>query len=131
MGNKSTTANVRNRHGDLTVQHHETDSPLLPVAQLERLHQFKPDAVDFVIEQTQIEADYRRAESHRVNTFVFVERVIGQVFALLIGLTGIVSGAYVAVHGQPTAGATIASLSLTGLAVVFLKGKISAKTPQN
>jgi hypothetical protein len=40
------------------------------------------------------------------------------------------SGAYVAVNGQPTAGATIASLSLTGLAVVFLKGKLS-KPPQN
>ena len=127
---KTTTANVRNRHGDLTVQHHETDSPLLPVAQLEHLHQFKPDAVDFVIEQTKIEADYRRAETQRLNTLVFVERVIGQVFALLIGLSGIFSGAYVAVNGQPTAGATIASLSLTGLAVVFLKGKMS-KTPQN
>ncbi|MEI6747072.1 MAG: hypothetical protein WCL34_14000 [Methylococcaceae bacterium] len=127
---KTTTANVRNRHGDLTVQHHETDSPLLPVAQLEHLHQFKPDAVDFVIEQTKIEADYRRAETQRLNTLVFVERVIGQVFALLIGLSGIFSGAYVAVNGQPTAGATIASLSLTGLAVVFLKGKMS-KPPQN
>lgn len=127
---KTTTANVRNRHGDLTVQHHETDSPLLPVAQLEHLHQFKPDAVDFVINQTKIEADYRRSETHRLNTLVFVERVIGQVFALLIGLSGIFSGAYVAVNGQPTAGATIASLSLIGLAVVFLKGKIS-KPPQN
>jgi hypothetical protein len=127
---KTTTANVRNRHGDLTVQHHETDSPLLPVAQLEHLHQFKPDAVDFVIEQTKIEADYRRSETQRLNTLVFVERVIGQVFALLIGLSGIFSGAYVAVNGQPTAGATIASLSLTGLAVVFLKGKMS-KPPQN
>lgn len=122
---KTTTANVRNRHGDLTVQHHETDSPLLPVAQLERLHEFKPEAVDFVIEQTKIEADYRRAETQRLNTLVFVERVIGQVFALLIGVSGILSGAYVAVNGQPTAGATIASLSLTGLAVVFLKGKVS------
>lgn len=122
---KTTTANVRNRHGDLTVQHHETDSPLLPVAQLEHLHQFKPDAVDFVISQTKIEADYRRGETRRLNTLVFVERVIGQIFALLIGLSGIFSGAYVAVNGQPTAGATIASLSLTGLAVVFLKGKMS------
>lgn len=126
---KTTTANVRNRHGDLTVQHHETDSPLLPVAQLEHLHQFKPDAVDFVISQTKIEADYRRSETRRLNTLVFVERVIGQLFALLIGLSGIFSGAYVAVNGQPTAGATIASLSLTGLAVVFLKGKMS-KPPE-
>lgn len=127
---KTTTANVRHRDGDLTVQHHETDSPLLPVAQLEQLQQFKPDAVDFVISQTKVEADYRRSENHRINTLVFVERLVGQVFALLIGLSGIFSGAYVAVNGQPTAGATIASLALTGLAVVFLKGK-GSKPPQN
>lgn len=120
---KTTTANVRHRHGDLTVQHHETDSPLLPVAQLEQLNQFKPDAVDFVIHQTEIEAAHRRSEHKRVNTFVFIERIIGQVFALLIGLAGIFSGAYVSVNGQPTAGGTIAGLAITGLAAVFLTGK--------
>jgi hypothetical protein len=72
---KTTTANVRNRHGDLTVQHHETDSPLLPVAQLELLHQFKPDAVDFVISQTKIEADYRRATTSINTDFVFLGKL--------------------------------------------------------
>lgn len=124
---KSTTANVRHRQGNLTVQQHETDSPILPVSQLQQLNSFKPDAVDWVIKQTQIEAEYRRAESRRVNTFVFIERVIGQVFALLIGISGIVGGSYVAIHDQPWAGGTIASLAITGLAAVFLTGRASKK----
>lgn len=122
---KQTSAQVRNRHGDeLSVQQHETDSPVLPVAQLERLHKFKPDAVDWIIRQTQIEAEHRRAESKRVNTFIFIEKVIGQVFALLIGMAGIGYGAHVAVQGQPWAGGIIASLAITGLAAVFLTGRV-------
>lgn len=123
MANRSTTASVKRRDGELTVSQHETDSPIIPVTQLERLHQFKPEAVDWVISQTQIEAEHRRAEDHRVNTFIFVERTVGQIFAFLIGMSGVVGGAYVAIHEQPWAGAMIASLALTGLAVVFLTGR--------
>ena len=120
---RSTTAKVSRRNGDLTLQQHDSDSPILPVAQLEQLSLFKPEAVDWVIQQTQVEAEYRRKETLRLNSFVLIERIIGQVFALIIGVTGIISGSYVALNGQPTAGGTIATVALTGLAVVFLTGK--------
>ena len=42
------------------VSHTELDSPVLDVNALERLHQFRPDIVDFVIEQTRAEAENRR-----------------------------------------------------------------------
>jgi hypothetical protein len=120
---RSTTAKVSRRNGDLTLQQHDSDSPILPVAQLEQLSIFKPDAVDWVIQQTQIEAEYRRKETLRLNSFVLIERIIGQVCALIIGITGIISGSYVALNGQPGAGGTIATVALTGLAVVFLTGR--------
>jgi len=123
MANKSTQVNVTNRHGSLSAQQQETDSPIIPVAQLEKLHHFKPDAVDWVIKQTQIEAEYRRAEGKRINTLVFIERLIGQIFALMIGLAGIGIGGYVALKGEAAAGGTIASIAITGLAVVFLTGR--------
>lgn len=107
----------------MTVQQHETDSPIIPIAQLERLHQFKPEAVDWVISQTQIEAEHRRTEDKRINGYIFVDRILGQIFAFIIGMSGVSGGAYVAVNGQPWAGATIASLAITGLAVVFLTGR--------
>lgn len=123
MTNRQTTARLNRPDGEVTVSQHETDSPIIPVAQLERLHQFKPEAVDWVIQQTQIEAEHRRAQDQRINTYVFIEHTLGQIFAFVIGLSGVMGGAYVAIHEQPWAGATIASLALTGLAVAFLTGK--------
>jgi uncharacterized membrane protein len=124
MSNKSRQTSVNHRDGHhLSIQEHETDSPIIPVAQLEQLNKFKPEAVEWVIKQTQIEAEYRREQNKRINTFVFFERIIGQIFAFLIGIAGVGGGAYVAVNGQPTAGGVIATAALTGLAVVFLVGR--------
>lgn len=123
MANRHTTAKVTRKDSELTLSEHETDSPVIPVAQLERLHIFKPEAVDWVISQTQIEAEHRRNETSRVNGFIFTEHIIGQVFALVIGIAGIGGGSWVAVSGQPLAGGTIATAAITGLAVVFLTGR--------
>jgi hypothetical protein len=123
MSNRQTTAKLSSKDSQLTVQQNETDSPIIPVAQLERLQTFKPEAVDWVIQQTQIESEHRRKETRRINSFVFVEHLLGQIFALVIGLAGIVGGAWVAVNGQPWAGGTIATAAITGLAIVFLTGK--------
>ena len=47
MTNKSTQTRLKHRDGhQLSIQQNETDSPIIPVAQLEQLHKFKPDAVD-------------------------------------------------------------------------------------
>ncbi len=126
MANRHTNARVTHRkdgNSELTVSEHETDSPVIPVAQLERLQVFKPDAVDWVIQQTQIEAEHRRKETIRINRFVFIENLLGQIFSLIIGLAGIGGGSWVAVSGQPVAGGTIATAAITGLAVVFLTGR--------
>jgi hypothetical protein len=130
MTNRHTNAKVtqqKDGNRELTLSEHETDSPIIPVAQLERLQVFKPDAVDWVISQTQIEAEHRRKETSRINGFIFTEHIIGQVFALIIGIGGIGAGSWVAIIGQPWAGGTIATASITGLAVVFLTGR---KKPQ-
>jgi len=100
-----------------------TDGPILPIDQLERLYAIKPDAVDWVIQQTQIEAEHRREETSRVNSFIFIEHLLGQFSALLIGAAGILGGSWVATSGQPWAGVTIAAAVITGLAVAYLKGK--------
>ncbi|MCX7096547.1 MAG: hypothetical protein NTV43_01435 [Methylococcales bacterium] len=125
MANKHTTAQVKNTKGDqqLSIQQHETDCPILPVVQLEQLQRFKPEAVDWIINQTQIEAEHRRAQIIIVNRYTFIERIAGQVFAFVIGLSGVLLGSYVALQNQPTAGAAIAGAALAGLAGVFLSGR--------
>ncbi len=98
------------------------ESPILPVDQLKQLHQIKPDAVDWVIKQTQIEAEHRREETSRVNGFVLVEHFLGQVSALTLGLAGILGGAWVAVNGQPWPGVALAAAVMAGLVFVYTAG---------
>lgn len=117
----------RNGDSDVTLSEHETDSPVLPIGHIERLQAIKPSAVDWLISQTQIEAEHRRIETTRINKYIFVEHLLGQVFALIIGLAGIIAGAWVAIDGEPWAGGTIATASISGLAIVFLTGR---KKPQ-
>lgn len=119
---KSQTTKISNRDQEVTFQRHETDSPIIPAAQLEKLNEFKPDAVDWVIEQTTVEANFRREETSRVNGFIFFERILGQICALVIGLVGIVGGSWAVLNDQP-AGAVIASSAFIGLVAVFLQNR--------
>jgi len=113
----------RKSTGAASLPEQPNDIPILPVDQLERLHAIKPDAVDWVIKQTQIEAEHRREETSRVNGFVFFEHLFGQFSALVIGATGIIGGSWVATNGQPWAGVAIAAAVVGGLAFVFFSGK--------
>ncbi|MBB2486314.1 hypothetical protein H5407_13910 [Mitsuaria sp. WAJ17] len=107
--------------GELTVDAHETDALALPVPQLERLHTFRPDLVDFVVDETRKEAAHRRAQDNRINTYVFVERMFGQLAALLVAAGGIGGGVYAGLNGQAVLGGTIATITIGTLAVAFLQ----------
>jgi len=120
---RQTTAHVKGRSGEMVVQDNHSDAPLLPIAALERLHQIRPDRVDWVLDQTQIEAETRRKEQHRINTFVFCERMLGMLCALAIGACGILGGVYAALNGHDWLGGVIATATIGTLAVSFLHGK--------
>jgi hypothetical protein len=123
---RQTNAHARNRDGsELLVQDTQSDAPLLPLAGIERLHKIRPDRVDWVFEQTQIEAETRRIEQRRINTFVFIERIMALVFASLMGLCGIGGGIYAALQGHEWLGGVVASVTIGSLAVAFvrLRGK--------
>jgi len=122
MSNKALQAKATSKNGDqLTVHAQETDSPILPVAQLEQLHQFRPDLVDFVIEQTREEANFRRRRDDRVNLYVFIERIMGQLGSIIIAGLGVGGGIYAGLNGQPTLGGVIASVTIGTLAVAYVK----------
>lgn len=121
MTNRHTTAHVKSKGGDeLVVQDSHSDSPLIPIASIERLHLVRPDRVDWVFEQTQLESEARRKERHRTNTFVFVERMVGVVAALVIGVCGILGGIYAALQGHDWIGGIVATVTIGTLAVNFL-----------
>ncbi len=120
MANRQTTAKLNRSNGDVTFQQHETDAPIIPVAQLERLQKFSPETVDWVIQQTQKEAEHRREENSYINRSIHRERLMGQIFSFLTGIIGIAGGSYTAVMGFPWTGGIIATAAITGLAVMFI-----------
>lgn len=128
MANRSVTA--RANKNEVSIQHNETDSPIIPVASLERLHAFRPDLIDWCINQTEAEAVHRRNQEQRIVTYTFIERMAGQVCAILIGLGGIFGGGYVAIHGSEIAGGTIATAAIATLAVAFITRKKSTQKPE-
>ncbi|MDR0932149.1 MAG: hypothetical protein LBM70_03910 [Victivallales bacterium] len=107
----------------LTIHNQEIDTPVLPIEQMKTLHDFRPDVVDWILKQTEDEANFRRTRNVKNDHNIHRERLIGQVFGLVIGLSGVIGGACVAIYGHPGAGGTIATVSIGTLAVAFLKAQ--------
>lgn len=122
MASKSTQLKAKNQQGnELSVSHSQTDSPILDVAALERLQQFRPDIVDFVIEQTAQEAISRRKNESRIILFTFTERLFGILLALAVCTCGVVGSVWAANQGHTKLAIVIAISCIGTLAVAFLK----------
>lgn len=116
-----TTTHAKSKDGnELIFQQQHSDAPLLPIQGLARLHEFRPDLVDWVQAQTQIEAENRRRENSRTNTFIFVERLLAQLITLLLVVLGIGGGVYAATLGHESLGITIVAVTIGTLAVSLL-----------
>lgn len=116
-----------NNGQELTLRQHESDAPMLPVAQLQTLHQFRPELVDWVIQQTTIEAERRRAEARRINTFVFFERIAGMFCAFLLGVLGLSGAIWLATQGHEIAASSIGGVTLVSLVSAFIYASRQAK----
>lgn len=111
---------AKSQNHELTLQQHETDSPTLPIAQLQLLHQFRPDKVDWIFDQTEIEANQRRSETRRINTFIFVERLAGMLCAFLLGAIGLIGAVWLAFHDHEIAASSIGGVTLASLVSAFI-----------
>lgn len=108
-----------------TVQHTESDSPILPAPNLEHLQRIDPSLVPFVVEQTKIEADFRRSQNKKVNLYIFIERISGVLVGGGIALVGLGLGAYLILAGHDWAGTAICGINLVGIVSVIVTRKIS------
>ena len=111
------------RRGQVDVSSTTTDSPILPIEQIERLREIAPHRVEWVFDQTQIESNSRRTETKRINTMLFVERMAGLIFALLISVLGIGAAVYLALQGKEITASIIGGGTLVGLVTAFVAGR--------
>lgn len=120
--NRHTSAKA-SRDGGVVVSSTTTDAPLLPVEQIARLKEIAPDKVEWVFSQTEIESRDRRSENRRINTMMFVERMAGLVFALLIAIVGLGSAVYLSLNGHDVTASVLGGGTLVGLVTAFIAGK--------
>lgn len=127
---KSTTAQLRNKDSHLTVSQHETDAPIIPMAQLAQLKELHPERVDWVFQESSKEGDFRRAETRRVNTFVFVERFSGIVAGLMIGAIALRASYQLAMAGHDWVAGIIGGTTVVGLVSAFVIGSSRKAAPR-
>ena len=126
---KSTTAQLRNKDHHLTVSAHESDSPILPMAQIERLHAICPEKVPWVFEETSKEGNFRRSETTRINTLVFTERIAGVIAGFGIGCAALLCSYRLAMAGHDVVAGVIGGTTVVGLVSAFLLSA-NKKQPQ-
>lgn len=120
MSNRQTRVDSRHGEDHLAITQHETDAPLIPVAQIERLNTFAPERVDWVFRQTEIEADSRRDRLERLDRQIFVERMTGQVAAVVLCALGLYAAFTLGMAGREIAAAALGGSAVVGLATAFL-----------
>lgn len=113
---------VSNKDSQLTASAHETDAPILPIAQLEKLREIAPDRVDWVFEVTEREGDWRRAEITRINNMTFVERLGGMLAGLAIGSLALYASYWLAMNGHDVVAGVIGGTTVVGLVSAFVIG---------
>lgn len=111
----------------LSLNHTSTDSPLLPAENLRQLKEINPDIVDWVLEQTVIEAQSRRGQERRVEWFIFIERMSGVLMGGFIAALGFVVGAYLIINGHDWAGVTLCGTTLTTIVAVLVTKEFNKK----
>jgi hypothetical protein len=119
---RSTTAQLKDRERHVTLSQHETDAPILPIAQIEKLREIAPGRVEWFFDETIKEGDFRRGETSRVNTFVFIERLLGILAGLFIGSSALYASYRLAMAGHDWVAAIIGGTTVVGLVSAFVVG---------
>lgn len=123
MANNNTKIRASSHRGnEIQLSHIQTDSPLLDIDALIKAREAgQGDIVDFILQETQKEADFRRAEIKKTNKFTFIERMIGMLLAFSVGIGGIFGSLYIANSGHSKLAHVVAVLLIGSLAVGFYK----------
>jgi uncharacterized membrane protein len=106
-----------------SVQMTSWQGPLPPAAELERYNHAVPGGAERIIAIMEKQAEHRMQLENHVAREQVKQSGRGQIFALVIGVTGILSAAVIGAMGHTAVAIAITTGSLGTLAVTFLVGK--------
>lgn len=105
------------------VQMTSWQGPLPPASELEHYNRVCPGGAERIIAMAERQAEHRMQLENHVAREQMRQSGRGQIFALVIGLTGVLAAAFVGALGHTAVAIAIATGSLGTLAVTFLVGK--------
>jgi len=102
--------------------------PLPPAAELERYNHVVPGGAERLFTMAEKQSEHRMQLENHVAREQVKQSGRGQVFALVIGVSGILSAATIGTMGHTAVAIAITTGSLGTLAVTFLVGKRQERT---
>lgn len=113
MAQKHTAVEVQDPSGgQVRAVSQETDFPLPPVEELAKLHQFRPDLVDKVLDLTAEEAKARRARVQKIDSYIHFQNIVSSIGAIAIALVAFVGAIWLAFMGHDWAAVGIVGTTL-------------------
>lgn len=122
MGKKS-SAGVRLSPQQLELVAKEEDAPLPSADELAKLHSFRPDLVDVAVKESRDEIAHRRKQEIKVSLYVFIERMLGLIFATLLTGASLWVSYLLAMSNHDVAAGVIFSGTLASIVAAILKRK--------
>lgn len=101
--------------------------PLPSAEQMAKYDAISPTIVNRIITLAESEAVHRRSMENKVVTYQGREILAGQLFGLIVSLTGFILSAYIVYLGHPKSGVVIATGVIASLVGVFIKGRSQEK----
>ena len=129
LQNRNQNSNIEKR--SLESKSSLFSGPLPDPESLIRYNEAVPNAAERIIKMAENQQEHRFKLEHRAVSWELFQSQLGQIFAFIIAITGIVGGCYIAYNGHDWAGASIVGGSLASIVYSFLSGKKAQKDNLN
>lgn len=118
------TPSLQRPSPNITVTHQETSftGPIPPPEILARYSEVVPNGADRILRMAENQSNHRQEMESRYLRHEIVRSYMGVICGFFIGMTGILSSAYLVSQGHNIAGTILGGGSLGGLVTAFLKG---------
>jgi len=124
----NTLAQGQTPQQQVVLQHQTWQGPLPPPEQLAQFNQIVPGAAERILAMAEEEGRHTRAVQATALQAAVRSQFLGQGFAFLIAIGGMVAAYLLAMHGHDGVASIIAGTTITTIVVAFLQARKQSKS---
>ena len=127
MSQNNKIQNHNNNSAALIHQSVSFSGPLPHPDILKKFNEVYPGAAKIIIDMAQSQSEHRQILEKSVINSDIINSKLGLIFGFIIGMTGILAGAFIITVGQIVAGTVLSFMSLSSLVGTFVYGSQGRK----